>query len=232
VQWHRHMGGVILLAGLIGALATAVPVIAVVMGANDLTSIQKSPAPFSAFFATVAGAATGHALSAAVIVAIFNALVAQIMFLARLFFSLGRDEIFHPAVNSMLASVHRTSGSPRAATWSVGVIAGACCLLNTHLLVVFISGLTVYSLGLVSIAVLVGRRRRLTGQPGYWRSPLFPTAPLLGLILAAGFGVADLVDADAGRPSLLILGALIIAGLVWHHFVLRKRPSGWAPRLG
>ena len=229
---HRNMGRVILLAGLIGALATAVPVIAVVIGAIDLPSLQKSPAPFSAFFAAVAGTAAGHALSAAVIVAIFNALIAQIMFLARLFFSMGRDDIFHSSINAILARVHRSSGSPRAATLAVGVISAACCLLDTHLLVVFISGLTVYSLGLVSIAVLVGRRRRLTGQPGYWRSPLFPLAPVLGLILALGFGVADLLDADAGRPSLLLLGAVIIAGLLWHHFVLRRRANGWAPQVG
>ena len=229
---HRNMGRVILLAGLIGALATAVPVIAVVIGAIDLPSLQRSPAPFSAFFAAVAGTAAGHALSAAVIVAIFNALIAQVMFLARLFFSMGRDDIFHSSVNAILARVHRSSGSPRAATLAVGVISAACCLLDTHLLVVFISGLTVYSLGLVSIAVLVGRRRRLTGQPGYWRSPLFPLAPVLGLILALGFGVADLLDADAGRPSLLLLGAVIIAGLLWHHFVLRRRANGWAPQVG
>jgi len=37
----------------------------------------------------------------------------------------------------------------------------------------------VYSLALVSLAVLVGRRRRLTGQAGYWRSMLFPLAPIL-----------------------------------------------------
>lgn len=229
---HRHMGRVVLLAGLIGAFATAVPVIAVVIGASDLSSILRSPAPFSAFFAAVAGPAAGHALSVGVIVAIFNALIASIMFNGRLFFSLGRGEIFHPTVNSVLAGVHRSSGAPRAATWAVGVIAAACCLLDTHVLVVFISGLTVYSLGLVSVAVLVGRNRLLTGQPGYWRSPLFPLAPVLGLILAVAFGVADLLDADAGRPSLLVLGAMIVAGLLWHHFVLRRRTGGWAPRVG
>jgi amino acid transporter len=228
---HRHTGRVILLAGLIGAFSTAVPVIAVVIGASDLPSVLKSPAPFSAFIAAVAGPVAGHALSVGVIVAIFNAMIATIMFYARLFFSLGRDQIFHPTVNGVLASVHRSSGAPRAATWTIGIFSAACCLLHTHLLVVFISGLTVYSLGLVSIAVLVGRRRRLTGQPGYWRSSLFPLAPVLGLILAGGFGVADLLDADAGRPSLLVLGIMILAGLLWHHFVLRRRAGGWAPRI-
>jgi amino acid transporter len=230
-QPHRHMGRVILIAGLIGAFATAVPVIVVVISAPDLASMLRSPAPFSAFVASLAGPVAGRALSAGVILAVFNALIVQIMFSARLFFSFGRDEIFNPAVNAILARVHRSSGAPRAATWFVSLIAALCCLLNTHLLVVFISGLTVYSLGLVSYAVLIGRSRRLTGQPGYWRSMLFPLAPLLGLLLAVVFGVADLVDADAGRPSLLLLGAMIAAGLLWHHLVLRRRPGGWAPKV-
>jgi amino acid transporter len=230
-QPHRHMGKVILIAGVIGAVATALPIIAVVLGAGDLRPILASPAPLSAFIASIAGPAAGRALSAGVALAIFNALIAQILFLARLFFSCGRDQIFHRRVNSMLATVHRASGAPRAATLAVGVISAICCLLDTHLLVVFASGLTVYSLALVSIAVLVGRRRGLTGQPGRWRSLLFPLAPILGLALAAVFAVADLLDADVGRPSLLLLGALIGAGCLWYHFVLSKRAGGWKPRL-
>jgi amino acid transporter len=228
---RRHMGRVILLAGLIGALATALPVIAVVLGASDLRSLLNSPAPFSAFIAAVAGPVAGHALSIGVIVAIFNALIATVMFSARLFFSLGRDAIFHPKVNALLRSVHPASGAPRAATWAVGMLAAGCCLFGTHVLLVFISGLTVYSLALVSVAVLVGRSRHFTGQPGFWRSPLFPLAPALGLLLAAGFGVADVLDADAGRPSLLLLGTFILAGVLWHHFVLRRRPGGWTPHV-
>jgi amino acid transporter len=68
--------------------------------------------------------AAGQALSAAVIVAIFNALIAEIMFAARLFFSLHPDAIFHPTVNAMLARVHRPSGAPRAATGAVGQYPG------------------------------------------------------------------------------------------------------------
>jgi len=228
---HRHMGGVILVAGLIGAFATALPIVAVVLGVRDLPSFLNSSAPLSEFVASVAGRAAGHALSVAVILAIFNALIAQMMFIARLFFSLGRDEIFHPAVNAMLARVHRSSGAPRTATWAVGAISAACCLLRTHMLIAFISGLTVYILLLVSMAVFVGRSRRLTGQPGYWRSALFPLAPILGLMLAATFGIADLLDEDAGRPSILILGAMIGAGVLWYYYVLRRRSGGWAPRV-
>lgn len=230
IEPHRHMGRVILLAGMIGAFATAIPVIAVVVGAGDLSAILKSAAPFSAFVAAVAGPVAGHVLSAAVLLAIFNALIAQLMFFARLFFSLGRDEIFSPGVNTVLATVNRSSGAPRAATWVVGAISAGCCLLNDHTLIAFISGLTVYILMLVSVAVLVGRLRGMTGQPGCWRSWLFPLAPVLGLLVALAFGIADLLDKEAGRPSILILGALIGAGLLWYRFGLRRRHGGWEPR--
>ncbi len=229
---HRHMGRVVLLAGLVGALATAVPVIAVVIGANDLPLILRSPAPFSTFVETLAGPAASHVLSAAVILAMFNAMIAALMFYARLFFSLGRDEIFNPAVNAALVRVHRCSGAPRNATWAVGLISAACCLFDTHVLLVFISGLTVYSLALVSFAVLIGRRRLLTGQPGCWRSPLYPMAPILGVAVAMAFCVADWLDQDAGRPGLLVLGGAITAALLWHHFVLQRRAGGWTPRVG
>jgi amino acid transporter len=228
---HRHMGRVVLIAGLIGAFATAVPVIAVVLGAGDLVSVLASPAPFSAFMTSIAGPAAGRALSAGVALAVFNALIAQIMFAARLLFSLGRDEIFHPRVNRLMGKVHDTSGAPRAATLLVGVFSGLCCLLSSHLLVVFTSALVVYSLGLVSLSVLVGRTKGSTGQPGYWRSPLYPLAPILGLCLAGVFGLGDLLDADDGRPSVLILGVVLLAALVWYHMVLKRRPGGWAPRL-
>jgi amino acid transporter len=231
IEPNRHMGRVILLAGLIGAFATAMPVIAVVLAAGDLPAILGSPAPLSAFMASVGGSAAGHWLSAGVLLAVFNALIAQIMFTARLFFSFGRDRVFHPKINATLVMVDRSSGAPRAATWIGGALSAACCLLSTHALVVFISGLTVYSLALVSFAVFVGRARGLTGQCGYWRSPLYPVAPILGLLIAIGFGIADLLDPEAGRPGLLILGAMIVAGLAWHHLVLSRRPGGWRPQL-
>lgn len=231
-QPRRNLGRVIVLAGLAGAIATALPVILVTLAARDLVTILKSAAPFSAFVYSVMGPATARALSAGVALAIFNSLIVLIMFYARLFFSIARDGILSPRLNRVLARVDDRSGAPRGATLAVGLFGGACCPLQLHSLIIFLQGLAVYILALVSFAVLVGRTRGLTGQPGYWRSPLFPLAPALGVCLASGFCVADLLDAEAGRPSVLILGAVILTAILWYHFVLKRRFSGWSPRLG
>ena len=232
VDPHRRMGGVILIACIGGAVAIALPVVAVVVGAGEQAAIYRSPAPFSAFIASVAGPTAARALSACVALAIFNALIASVMFSARLLFSFGRDAVFPAAMSAALARVHGPSGAPRIATLVVGAASAAACLLDVHVLLVFLSGLVVYGLALVSLAVLVGRLKGLTGRPGFWRSPLFPLAPLLGLALAATFAVADVADPGVGRPSLLTLGALLAAAVVWYRRVLRRRPGGWAPRVG
>jgi amino acid transporter len=232
VQPHLRMGRVILLAGIIGALTTALPVISLVIGAPNLVSTLGSPAPFSNFMEGIGGPTAARCLSIGVVLAVFNALVAQIMFSARMFFSIGRDRIFSHRLGLLLSSVHRRTGVPRFATYLVGLISVGCCFFQSHTLLVFSSGLVVYSLLLVSLAVLAGRVRGLTGKRGQWRSPCFPTIPAMGLCLAVAFGIADYRDTDVGRPALSMLGGVIAVALIWYRVVLARRPGGWAPWLG
>lgn len=231
IEPHRNMGRVILVACLSGAVATALPVIATAWSAAGHPDIFRSEAPFSAFVTSLAGPKAGKALSAAVALAVFNALIAQLLFTARLFFSFARDRIFPSRVSAALARVHPSSGAPRVATVVVVLGAALCCLVSSHGLLVFISGQIVYALLLVSIAVLAGRVRRQTGGQGFWRSPCYPLIPALGIALAFAFAAAQWSDPDAGRPSLLALAVLLVAALAWYRFVLKRRPGGWAPRL-
>ena len=229
---HAVMGNVVLATCMLGAAATALPVAAVALGAPDLAAVLRSGAPFTTVMEQVAGPGAARALSLGVALAVFNAMIASLMWFARLFFSMGRDAIFPGPADRMLTQVHAGSGAPRAATFVVGAFSAACCLLSAHALLVFISGLIVFALALVSLAVLVGRRRGLTGGSGFWRSPLYPAAPVAGLVIAAAFAAADYADADVGRPSLLVMALVVAAAVLWHRFALSRRPGGWAPRLG
>lgn len=228
---HRNVGRVIMAACLIGAAAVALPVIAAAWGSGGHPGIFLSAAPFTALVTSLAGPLAGKALSGAVALAVFNALIAQVLFTVRLFFSFARDGIFPSPVNAALQRVHAGSGVPRTATIAVALASTVCCLIPWHALLAFLSGLVPYALLLVSLAVLIGRVRGLTGGTGFWRSPLYPLAPVLGIALSLAFGAADWEDPDAGRPSLVILGALILTALLWYRLVLSRRPGGWAPRL-
>jgi amino acid transporter len=231
IEPHKNMGRVVVISCLVGAVCIAVPVIVVVLGAPDLAAVLRSPAPMAAFAAQTLGPAAGKALSACIALAIFNALIVQIMMGARLYFSLGRDAVFAAPVNRFLDRVDHRSGVPRRATLVLAVFSAVCCLISAHALLVFMNGLLVYAWGLVCLAVLIGRLRGLTGGPGFWRAPLGVLAPALGLALAVVFAVADIADPDAGRPSLLIMGAMVIAAVIWSRFVLERRPGGWTPSL-
>ena len=228
---HRRMGRVIILACLIGAATIVIPVIMVALTAHDLPALLQSPTPFTAFVARVAGRGLARAVDLGVALALFNALIVQIMWCARLFFSLGRDGVLTQGANRVLGSVHGGSGAPRGATLVVTGYAVLCCLAPTHILLVFLAGGVVYTFSLVCLAVLFGRARGLTALPGYWRSAWFPLAPLLGLLLVVAMAVADLADPDAGRPSLVIMGALAALAAIWYSVHLRRRPGGWAPAM-
>jgi len=228
---HKRMGRVVVIACLLGAVCIAVPVIMVVLGAPDLSAVLRSPAPMAAFAAETLGPAAGKALSACIALAIFNAVIVQIMLGARLYFSLGRDAVFSAPINRLLDAVHPGSGVPRRATLVLAVFSTACCLISAHALLVFMNALLVYGWGLVCLAVLIGRLRGKTGGPGFWRAPLGVLAPVLGLALAFVFTIADIADPDAGRPSLLIMGSIVIAAVLWRRFVLERRPGGWTPTL-
>ena len=83
---------------------------------------------------------------------------------------------------------------------------------------------------MVCLAVLVGRANGKTGVAGFWRAPLHPLAPAIGLVMAVGFAIANLLDADAGRPSLILLGLIILVAVAWYRRTLR--PRGWVPSAG
>ncbi|MDE2357172.1 MAG: APC family permease [Alphaproteobacteria bacterium] len=227
---HRRMGPVIIAACLIGAVTTALPVLMVAISAPDLHALLASPAPFAQFMTAALGRWAGPALSAGVATALFNAAIVSLMGSARQLFSLGRDGFFTPRLNRALASVGADSGTPVPATLALGAFTGLCCLLPSHSLLVFMTGLLVYGWSAVCLAVLIGRLKGQIGAPGMWRAPLYPLAPVLGLVMAAVFTVADLADADAGRPSVLLLGLVIVAALIWHRVWLK--PHGWRPTLG
>ena len=104
------------------------------------------------------------------------------------------------------------------------VASGAAVLLGEKALLVLISG-NVSDYVLISLAIFVGRRRGTTGQT--FAAPLHPLVPIFGLTVTVLSVIADWMDPDAGRPSIILLMGLFLGAMAYYHFRLRQVSRRW-----
>ncbi len=213
----RRIGSLITRIAQLAAIIIATPLILVVLSAPDLTRILGSDAPVVTYMTLVAGPRLTAVISAVLVIAIFNALVVNIMGFGRLYYSTGRDGIWPPQVNRLLAHIHGGSQSPVAATLVVSLCSAGLMAAGQRTLLIFTSMQNIPEYLLLATAVLIGRR---TGRCGnQFKTPLHPLIPVLTLIAAAGMIYSALMDGAAGRPALLLVLGLFVCS--WAYFRFR-----------
>jgi amino acid transporter len=221
----RLLGRVTAWAGVVASVTIAAPVVLIVMSAPDLRAMLASEAPVAAFLAATGGHVAAAAVSVGVIAAIFNNQVALAMALARFMFATGRDGIWLGVVNRAFARLHAGWQSPVMATALLGAVSAVAVLLGERALLIIISG-NVFEYMLMAAAVIVGRRRGSTGR--VFRVALHPLVPCAAFAVVALFVVADWLDPEAGRPSILLLSAVFLASLAYCRLRLRGRHIQWS----
>ena len=226
---RRKIGRVIAWTGFLAALTIAGPMILMVLSAKDLPSILGSEAPMATYLSQTGGPVIAAVVSAGVAAAIFNSMIATIMAYGRYFYATGRDGIWPGPVSRIVATLHPTLKSPMAATLVLVVGGAAIMLIGEKRILILVSG-NVSDYLLISLAVMRGRRRGQTGAT--WRAPLHPMVPVFGLTVTVLSVVADWLDPDAGRPSIILLTSLFLGALAYYHFRLRQVSSGWTIGVG
>jgi len=221
---QRRIGRVVAWTGAIASLTIAGPVIMMLLSARDLTSVLTAEAPIAAFLKQTGGPVVAGIVSAGVAAAIFNSLVACMLAYSRYLYATGRDGIWPKPVSRLLSSLHPKLHSPVVATLLLAGLSAFTVLLGEKALVILISG-NVSDYLLISIAIIVGRRKGTTGR--FFKAPLHPMVPVFGLSVTAMAIVADWLDPDAGRPSVILLISLFLAALAYYHFRLRQVSKGW-----
>ena len=220
----RRIGRVIAWSGLIASVTIAVPMVLLVLALGDLKSALAAEAPIAVFLAKAGGPLVATLVSVGVIAAIFNNLIAACMGLGRFMYATGRDGIWPTPVSRLFARLHPRLRSPVVATALLAAVSIAAALAGERVLLILLSGDVAGTL-LISLAVLVGRRRGLTGAR--FRSPLWPLLPIFGILITGATAYTDWLDKDAGRPSFFLLSGLFVAGLVYYQARLRKAGPGW-----
>jgi amino acid transporter len=158
-------------------------------------------------------------VSAGVIVALFNNVIASCMVFGRLLYSTGRDRIWWEPLNRRLSYLSPRLRSPVIATLVVGAVAALATLMGERYLLIFLSG-DVSAYALICAAILLGRPRGAVGR--HFRAPCFPALPLFCAVFTALAVAADWMDPDAGRPSTILLSSLFALALLYYFARLRR----------
>ena len=208
------------------AVATElIPITAVLMGAPDTKKLLESDSPFTYFMLAVSGPALNMAVSLAVALAIFNAVLATVMQNGRFFFSTGRDGTWHPWINDAFTLTHARFHSPWVATLASGASAVVMCFFPLKWLLVMTGTEIAIVYMTLSLAALIGRRAGATDHAHY-RMPLFPFVPLLALGALGLIVAVNWYDPDIGRPS-LIANAVVVAASMTYYFVFVRKRGSW-----
>jgi amino acid transporter len=216
----RRIGGVIGWAGQFAALLIALPLLLVVLSIGDLKAVLNAETPVAAYMTRTGGPMLTAVVSAGLVIAIFNAIVAMVLSYSRLLYATGRDGVWPRPISRTLARLHPGMRSPIAATVVLCVAAVALMLIGEQRLLILSSGENIFEFLMMGAAVLVGRRIGKTGMN--FRAPLHPLLPLLALAGTAAFALADWLDPTAGRPSLIVLSVLFLVSLAYYK--ARGRP--------
>ena len=113
---HNKLVNAIFISFLITVVFELLPLTAAILGAPDLAALQNSPFAMAYLVKSLGGHTLNVIVSLGIALAIFNAVLACIITLARVIYSSGRDKAWPGAINDWLAAVSprfKTHGLPR-----------------------------------------------------------------------------------------------------------------------
>jgi len=218
----RRIARTILLALALSLLLEGVPLLALLVGAPDLTRSLAGEDPFGLLVRLRGGTALADWVAVGVVVAIVNAIIACILACARFFYSSGRDRAWGRPLDAWLSALHPRFGSPWIGTLLIGAVGIAACFLPMPLLLVLNgTGLVAIYAG-ICFAVVAGRRSGATAHAPY-QMPFYPLAPMIALAALGYVGWTSWLDLEEGRPGLIATGLQILGSILYYLFVLKRR---------
>jgi amino acid transporter len=220
------IGRIIMVSFLLAAILETVPVIGAIAGARDLHAVLNSSAPFEEFLRQYLPDFGMKFVSISIAIAMFNATLAGFIAIGRNLFSMGRTQLFNPALNAALTRLTRKSDAPWIALLLIGLIAALAQLLTMRVKIMLLAGNLTFTTLFYVWAVFAGRRSGRTRGADY-RTPFYPLVPIVGIFIVIGELVAQWIDRDVGRPSLFVWLGVYALSYLYYRLVLVRRPQGW-----
>ncbi|GAA0702915.1 APC family permease [Kitasatospora atroaurantiaca] len=215
---RKNVARTVLWTLALSVVVILVPVVAITVGAPDLTSLTAGD--ISALVSGWAGSAVGTFISLCIALAIINAGIVMVIQNSRVLFASGRDKAWPASVNKSFGTLNKFS-APWVSTLAVGIPGAVLCFVPQDTLI-GITGVAVAALYLlVAVAALLSRRNQHKHAPA-WRQPLWPVLPIV-LILALVWVLFHL------DPSALAWtgGITAVASLYWVFYLRPRQDTRW-----
>ncbi|MGW7607219.1 APC family permease [Streptomyces sp. NPDC054766] len=215
---RRNVARTVLATLAISTVIILVPVVAITMGASDLSVL--SGGDISSMVTAWSNSAVSTFVSLCVALAIINAGIVMVIQNSRVLFASARDKAWPGPVNNALSRLGRF-GSPWVATLLVGVPGAALCFVNLDTLY-GVTGVSVTAMYLlVAVAALLSRRGHHRHTPA-WRMPLWPAMPILLIAVLA------YVLSQQETVYLVWTGGITaVATLYWAFYLRPRRDTRW-----
>jgi amino acid transporter len=215
---RRNVARTVLATLAISTVIILVPVVAITMGASDLSTLTGGD--ISAMVTAWSNSAVGTFVSLCVALAIINAGIVMVIQNSRVLFASARDKAWPEPINQGLSRLGRF-GSPWVATLVVGVPGALLCFVNLDTLY-GVTGVSVTAMYLlVAVAALLARRGQHRHTPA-WRMPLWPAMPVLLIAV-----LAYILSQQEATYLLWTGGITAVATLYWAFYLRPRRETRW-----
>ncbi|GHD43587.1 MULTISPECIES: APC family permease [Streptomyces] len=215
---RRNVARTVLATLAISTVIILVPVVAITMGASDLSTLTGGD--ISSMVTAWSNSAVGTFVSLCVALAIINAGIVMVIQNSRVLFASARDKAWPEPINQSLSRLGRF-GSPWVATLLVGVPGALLCFVNLDTLY-GVTGVSVTAMYLlVAVAALLARRGQHRHTPA-WRMPLWPAMPVLLIAV-----LAYILSQQEATYLLWTGGITAVATLYWAFYLRPRRETRW-----
>ncbi|MFF8020669.1 APC family permease [Streptomyces sp. NPDC007896] len=215
---RRNVARTVLATLAISTVIILVPVVAITMGASDLSTLTGGD--ISSMVTAWSNSAVGTFVSLCVALAIINAGIVMVIQNSRVLFASARDKAWPESINQGLSRLGRF-GSPWVATLVVGVPGALLCFVNLDTLY-GVTGVSVTAMYLlVAVAALLARRGQHRHTPA-WRMPLWPAMPVLLIAV-----LAYILSQQEMTYLLWTGGITAVATLYWAFYLRPRRETRW-----
>jgi amino acid transporter len=218
---RQHIGRAVLLAVAVFVVIVTVPTAAALLGAPSLRKLSTDPAAMTNLVSSLGAGRLGTFITLAIVVAIFNALVANIMGFGRVLWSGARDQVLPQPVNGWLEAVHPRYCTPWVAC-IVMAAAGAFSLFSSAItgLVTLMGVITLVFMSLMCVAAL--RIRLMRDAPRRYLMPLWPFVPIAVLT-----SFALMATSQTAKDVLIVLVTAVTATIYYLAYLRPRSRTKW-----